>query len=231
MSYIDAPLSALPDSIDNFARKQDLTVNDLPLVTAFEAKYNGGDFAGANQIITDNPTLKNKIMNADGWNQLRDAIIALEHMFVNDIESYLINVVKYMGDYDPSISYNKYNVVDYVVGDAKNSYMAKQNNVPVGTSPTNTNYFTPQTLRGQQGASGVGLAYKGQWKDILIYNVDECVAYLGIVYQCISQNVGNNPSTATDKWVKILYVEPTITMSNLQPTSQSDGLFWFKIVG
>jgi len=230
MAYTDCPLSTLPTTIDSFPRRQDLTLADLSLVQSFETKYASGDFAGANQIIEDNPTLKLKINNAETWNEMRDAIIALEHMFMTDIEDYITNVAQYQGTFIPSKSYKKYDIVDYVFNDAVNCYMVKYNNTPVGTLPTDLNYFAPQTLRGLQGVSGIGLSFKKLWIDITEYKVDESVSYLGDIYQCLIQNVGHNPLTSPTYWLKIMYLTPQIVTSTDKPTSLKSGGYWFKIV-
>jgi len=230
MAYTDCPLSTLPTTIDSFPRRQDLTLADLSLVQSFETKYTSGDFAGANQIIEDNPTLKLKINNAETWNEMRDAIIALEHMFMTDIEDYITNVAQYQGDFSPTKAYKKYDIVDYVFNDAVNSFMVKYNNTPVGTLPTNLDYFAPQTLRGLQGVSGTGLSFKGVWVDIKEYNIDESVSYLGDIYQCQIKNVGHIPSTSPTYWLKIMYLTPQIVTQVEQPTSLKSGGYWFKIV-
>lgn len=230
MPYVESPLSSLPENMDNFPRKQDLTIDDLPLVNLFEQKYSAGDFEGANAILEANPQLKNKINNSEGYNYLRDAIVALEKLFLTDIENYIMNVAKYQGTFDPTKAYKKYDIVDYAHDGAINAYWVKYDNTPVGTLPTNINYFAPQTLRGLQGASGLGLAFRQVWQELTPYSKNDAVSYKGEIYQALTDNTGKNPATSTVEWLKIMYLTPQIVTNEQAPTDLSNGAYWFRIV-
>jgi len=82
----------------------DLGASDLSLVTLYYTYYNAGDLASAAAILTANPTLQTKIFNAAKFNQLIDALVAIETFFIGD--SYV-----YMGNYSATSAYAVGNIV------------------------------------------------------------------------------------------------------------------------
>jgi len=74
--------SNFPDSIDTFARMEDISPEDLPFLVEYYRLMNIGNFNAAKQLILSNPQLNTKFMNADKWNQIRDAIIAVQKYFM-----------------------------------------------------------------------------------------------------------------------------------------------------
>ena len=74
--------SDFPDSIDTFARMEDISPEDLPFLVEYYRLMNIGNFNAAKQLILSNPQLNTKFMNANKWNQIRDAIIAVQKYFM-----------------------------------------------------------------------------------------------------------------------------------------------------
>ena len=89
---VDTPLTNFPVSKDTFGRMQDVTISLLPLVLQYNQFYSNGDFASASQLINDNPDLDDCLHNAKKWNQLRDAVIAMEDFLLNQVDK-LYNTV------------------------------------------------------------------------------------------------------------------------------------------
>ena len=111
--YPDLPNTKFPEDKDNWGRFSDITTSDIQLVQQYQQYILDGEIDNARQLITDNPTLKNKILSANNLNNLADAIIALERYYFSDIETYIIQLSRYMGDWNNQTSYRKYDVVIY----------------------------------------------------------------------------------------------------------------------
>lgn len=78
-----------PESVDNIDKMQDLTVTTKPLADQYYSLVNSGNIQEANVFLANNSRLLYSIFNADKFNKLRDSIIAVQRMFVEDIDEYL----------------------------------------------------------------------------------------------------------------------------------------------
>ena len=63
-TYPELPETNFPDSLDVFDRLSDVTSGDIILVNQYQAYMSAGNQAAAAKLLTDNPDLKNKIINA-----------------------------------------------------------------------------------------------------------------------------------------------------------------------
>lgn len=91
---IDAPLSSFPTSIDVIPRMSDVSLTTLPLVVQYNSYYQAGNFVAAQQLVENNPDLAYCIFTAKGVNQLRDAITAVEHFLLSELEDFCNTVAK-----------------------------------------------------------------------------------------------------------------------------------------
>ena len=87
--YEDTPLTNFPDSEDNWARMSDITATLLSVALQYNSLWEAGQIDEANALLEANPALKNTIFNADKWNKIRDAIIALERYYLNDVTEFI----------------------------------------------------------------------------------------------------------------------------------------------
>ena len=84
----------------------------------------------------------------------------------------------YKGEWNGSTKYVKYNFVTYESNGLMQTFECLRDDTPLGTLPTNTTYWAPRVIRGEQGESGLGLTPRGIWnagvqyyKDDKFYNV------------------------------------------------------------
>ena len=88
--YPDLDFTNYPGTLDNIELKSNITNStDAQLVQQIQTAIIAGDFSNASAIINANPQLNGKIFNANDYNQIRDAILALERFYKNDINLYL----------------------------------------------------------------------------------------------------------------------------------------------
>ena len=87
--YEDTPLTNFPDAEDNWARMSDITATLLSVALQYNSLWEAGQIDEANALLDEHPELKNTIFNADKWNKIRDAIIALERYYLNDVTEFI----------------------------------------------------------------------------------------------------------------------------------------------
>lgn len=199
-SYPIYPRSSFPEDIDAFEYMNDISESTLTAATAYNTYINQGNFEAAEKVRNDNPALEKCLFNADKHNKLLDAIMAMETLFSNDIHTYIRDIIKYRGLYSSTTSYKKYNVVTYVIEDVPNPFIAIAD-VPLKTPPTNTTYWQPLAIKGDQGISGIGLSPRGQWKPTVTYYKDDLVTHGDKWYVANSNlSAGIEPSTTSEFW-------------------------------
>lgn len=93
-TYEDTPLTNFPDAEDNWARMSDITATLLPVALQYNTLWENGQIDEANALLDANPNLLNTIFNADKWNKLRDAVIAIERYYLNDVTEFIEHVAQ-----------------------------------------------------------------------------------------------------------------------------------------
>lgn len=87
--YPDLYETQFPESIDNFDRFIDPSLDMFADIQRYYTYINAGQISQALAVLETNPDLKRAIINAENMNKLRDAIIAMERYYLSDIQSYL----------------------------------------------------------------------------------------------------------------------------------------------
>ena len=119
---IDTPLTNFPVGEDNFPRMSDVSSTLLPLVIQYNNYYQSNNIAAAERLLATNPELNACIHNAEKWNQIRDAIIAMERFLLNQVTD-IYNQISV----DTDILYN--DIADY-------AEQALQHAIGINDSPT-----------------------------------------------------------------------------------------------
>jgi hypothetical protein len=218
-----------PVEVDDFPRFSDPDLTAIGYINQYYTLYNAGDVAGATAILDSYPQLKTMIFNASNMNKERDAIISVQRFFFDEVQTYLVEIIKNKGVYNASATYTKYDVVSYVNNGATEYYMGIVKVIPVGTLPIDTNYFIALVLRGEQGASGIGLAPRGAWNSATAYLKDDCVSYNNILWQCLSNNTNTIPVDGSGVWVAIMHSASQILFGTSAPTSQANDGIWYQV--
>ena len=198
--------SDFPDKVSTMTRVQDVSAAMKPYVDQYYTFYNKGDFDNANAILSAHPELLKMIINAKIFNDLRDEIIATQRTFKDDVESYIFTVVKNKGFWSSSIKYVKYNVVYYNVNTTTIPYMAIADDIPIGTVPTNINYWYPLAVKGEQGDSGLGLSPRGVWNESTQYYTNDLVSYNNALWAASQDNIGYFPNDTSTMWYSVLSI-------------------------
>ncbi len=226
-TYMDLS-NQFPDEIDALTRFSDVTPEYLSTVKQYYAFLEQDNLSSANALLEDNPALKTMIINAENLNKFVDIAISLERFYRDEVEDYLVNIVKYKGAWNENTAYTKYDVVTYAREDNIEAYMGIVLDIPLGILPTNTTYFVPMVVRGPQGVSGTGLSYRYAWSSIQQYQADDCVAYKNALWAAKRDNVGAIPQDGSGDWELVLGIPSQITVSELPPVDLSVGYLWYK---
>lgn len=236
--YSDLPLTNFPSSVDQFMTFLNIVATDGPLIAQYQAAMEAGNTTQANQILSQIPAATQKIITANSLNSLSQAMLAIERFYLTDIEPYITNLQQswtntiqqfsYEGTWESGTSYVVNNLVSYTVSGLNLIYIATST-PPVGTAPTNTQYWRVLTIQGQQGASGTGLSYRQEWNNSTTYNVNDAVTYDGAIYMAIQANQNREPSSNTQYWTLIMSLQNvSYPIQDTVPTNlEIDGL-WFN---
>lgn len=210
-TYSDLIYTNYPDNIDSYEYMQDMTSDLSDLVSQYEKLIGSKRFNDAAQLLIENPSLNRIYFNAEKYNKLIDSIKAIQRLYNRDVQTYILELVKYLGNYSSSQKYTKYNVVNY------NSmvYMCISLNCPLGTLPTNTTYWYPLSIKGDQGNPGLGLSFESQWQANYTYNKDSAVSYGTCLYtSSCDDNYGRTPSKTSDYWNLIIDFSDLLNYDN-----------------
>lgn len=192
----------------------------------------------ANQIIEDNTSLQNQITDSDNINRLIKQTNEDEKMIKTDVDEYLIqqleefqnliNETVVMGTYSDTVQYDIHNLVYY---QDKGYYAYKK--PPIGTVPTNQEYWLEYDIRGLKGYGGINLNFKFAWDANTQYQIMDCVSYQNKLWFANQPNQNFPPNLNHFPWLPIMMpLKPVKTqITTIQPTIfMSEGDFWFKIV-
>lgn len=209
--------------------------------TAFKQYYSNvsdNNIVAVENLLNDNSDLKNQLTEADNMNKIITLANEREIAPKTDIDNYLedllnqfqdyINQTKVMGTFDQAIQYYIHNLVYY----NKKGYYAYKN-PPLGTLPTDTNYWLEYDITGLKGYGGINLNFKFAWQAGTQYQPMDCVYYINKLWFANQPNINTPPNLNHYPWLPIMFpmqpIRPQI--STTQPTiTMSNGDLWFKII-
>ena len=236
--YPDLSLTAFPGDIDSFTTWLDIIASDGALVLQYQQAMQTGNTVLANQILAQIPSASQKIIKATDLNKMTQAILAVERFYKTDVEPYIqeqqanwleiIQRFSYKGEWASGTTYEVNNFVSYTVSGATLIYLATSN-PPVGTPPTNTNYWRLLSIQGQQGPSGEGVSYREEWAPTTQYYKDDTVTYGGALWIATQNSQGQTPQSGSQYWELVMSLGlTTYPIQDSEPTGQEVGGLWFN---
>ena len=236
--YPDLSLTAFPGDIDSFTTWLDIIASDGALVLQYQQAMQAGNTVLANQILAQIPSATQKIIKATDLNKMTQAILAVERFYKTDVEPYIqeqqanwleiIQRFSYKGEWASGTTYEVNNFVSYTVSGATLIYLATSN-PPVGTPPTNTNYWRLLSIQGQQGPSGEGVSYRQEWNSSTQYYTDDTVTYGGALWIATQNSQGQTPQSGSQYWQLVMSLGlTTYPIQDSEPTGQEVGGLWFN---
>lgn len=217
-----------PVEVDDFAKFTDPNLSQITLINQYYTYMEAGNLSGAAEILGNNPSLKTAILNAERLNMMRDGLIAVQRYYLNDVQQYLVEIVKNKGEWNSGTKYTKYDVVFYPVAGGDQCFMATSTDIPIGTIPTDTSYWIPLTMRGEQGPSGIGMTPRGTWQASTSYSQYDVVSYDDQLWYALQANTGQTPYTGSSYWAKFFLIPNYIVSNQSQPQNQDTGSIWIQ---
>ena len=194
-----------PVEVDDFAKFTDPNLSQITLINQYYTYMEAGNLSGAAEILGNNPSLKTAILNAER-----------------------LNIVKNKGEWNSGTKYTKYDVVFYPVAGGDQCFMATSTDIPIGTIPTDTSYWIPLTMRGEQGPSGIGMTPRGTWQASTSYSQYDVVSYDDQLWYALQANTGQTPYTGSSYWAKFFLIPNYIVSNQSQPQNQDTGSIWIQ---
>ena len=226
-TYPNKIYTNFPDAVSIRDYVKDLDITTKVFYEQYCTLVATGNFTEANKIKDEH--LKNVLIDAFFFNGILDDISALQQLFHDDIESWVFNISKYAGVYSPTTKYSKFNVVSYVHEGAIQFYQAHTLEIPIATLPTNENYWTCVTLRGEKGDPGLGMSYGGLWNELMQYTTDQFIVCDNAFWICLSPNTNSHPSKTNGDWGLMLEINAALfvydnTNSTLESTTMQNAI-------
>lgn len=232
MSYIDESLSSFPTSLDNFLQLLDLPASQVTNATRYtmlRQKTRTSEEETEFQNLTS--LLQEYILTPEVWNKFASCVYALEKFFSEQTIGYLttkqeewnaiLEKFSYKGQYNSTITYQKWNVVTY----NNESYLSKTDN-NLNYLPTNNIYWSKIAEKGDQGVPGIGLSFVGGYDNAISYTVGNAVNYLNDIYYCVLATTGNLPTNET-YWNKFMS-GLKVTIQDTEPNNPFLNQIWIE---
>lgn len=214
----------------------DMHLSSRDLFLNYYYAMQSNNVSSANSILLNNPSLANQITNSQNVNYLINGVNEREIEPKRDIDYYLdklyqdflvmINNTRVRGDFDSTVRYYPHNLVYY---NGKGYYALKE--PPIGTLPTNTEYWLEFDIRGFQGYGGLDLNLKFNWDNTISYKKGDIVIYRNKMWYALADNTNYEPNLNHYPWV-IISMPKMANKTPIQratPTGYDTGDFWFQI--
>lgn len=214
----------------------DMHLSNQSIFKEYYGDVSDGNMALVENLLTNNPDITNQLTEAEFINKVINIINSGEEIPKTEIDNYLntlfqnfqnlINQTKVMGTFDQTIQYYIHNLVYY----NEKGYYAYQN-PPLGTLPTDTNYWIEYDIKGLKGYGGVNLNFKFAWQANTQYQAMDCVYYRNKLWFANQANINIAPNLNHYPWVPVMIpMQPIKTkISTTTPSNIPNGNFWFKI--
>lgn len=214
----------------------DMHLSSRDLFLNYYYAMQSNNVSSANSILLNNPSLANQITNSQNINYLINGVNEREIEPKRDIDYYLdklyqdflvmINNTRVRGDFDSTVQYYPHNLVYY---NGKGYYALKE--PPIGTLPTNTEYWLEFDIRGFQGYGGLDLNLKFNWNNTISYKKGDIVIYRNKMWYALADNTNYEPNLNHYPWVIISMpkIANKTPIQRATPTGYDTGDFWFQI--
>ena len=213
---------------------QDIQIPDFTLKREFYDYFRTGQYAEALSVLnTNEEQLRGKAFVANTINIIINGLLNLEDRYYSGVTVFLsdlalkyqqlINNLRRRGDWVDSVQYVPYNFVIY----NDTIYMCFSQ-PPVGTLPTNTQYWLEFDLRGPKGPPGVDVNMKYEWNRDTTYYPNDLVTYQNNIYVALVENNRVLPGSNPDTWLLFIKIEiGQLFVGSLPPEYLTNDTIWF----
>lgn len=224
---------ANPNTIP-YLRYQEIQTSDVSVTNSFKQAWDTSNYTTALNILVNNvQQLTGKTLNANAVAKIANGLVTLQAKYDTatrqflaaglDHEQLLLDSIQNLQEYDETADYVLFNFVLY----DDEIYMALDD-VPVGTLPTDEDYWLYVGLKGEQGAGAIQGAVKYNWSSTTNYVQNDIVVYNNIVYIALQNSRGRTPSTSSTYW-GVIYKpnKQGLEVVDELPEAPMKGTIWF----
>lgn len=213
---------------------QDIHISDTQLYNLFRQYFSVGNYTQALNILSQNSQLTNKIVNAEIINDLSERLSGFENEYYTEVEQYLSQLLADMqtevdnlsnqNEYSATVQYRVKNFVYY-----NNEIYFCTLTPPVGTLPTNTQYWLYLGLKGKTGQNSlINMTFKGLYSDTTEYNTYDIVYQGNTFYYAIQGSTGQSLTDTTYWGVLFNASIQQVLASSTQPDIINPKDFWWQ---
>jgi len=226
--------SQFPMQVDKLKRLQDFSQSQASNIARYQElrKRSTLTTEEQNELQQLSNILSNYILSTEDFNLMASAIEATQQFTKDNVDGYfqsrqeefeqVLNKFTVKGQYDNTVTYQKWNVVTY----DSETYLSKHDNnlgnIPVGD--VNDAHWAKIAYRGKQGVPGLGLVFLGEYNNAISYQPQNAVRYNNKIYYCIAPSTGNLP-TDTNYWT-LFYDSQPIVISSTPPENPNISPVW-----
>ena len=216
-------------------RVQDIFISYNNLKSQYVDNFLNENYNEAFNLINNN-NLKTKRITIDFFNEISSKLYNMEDLYFQNIPEFLsdkldniqyfIDNLIFLGEWDADTVYKAYNLVIY----DNSIYMYIDENPSSGYLPTASNSpWLKLEIRGEKGAMGIGINYRGNWSSSFSYNQYDSVFYNNSLWVCkvINQNIVPQNGNYWDEAFKVHKAKIEEYSSITNPYS---GLICFEII-
>lgn len=218
-------------------RYQDINISDNIFKNEYSARWINSQYSSAYNILDNNSQLNSKKFVAEIINTISNILYSLEEDYYSNTNDYfntltgdLQNVIdnyKYIGDWNNSTVYRKYNIVTY----SDKYYMYINETPSSGSQLNNISFWLEFILNGEEGAFGIGVNFIGNWDSSVSYNALDGVYYNGAIWCCKTANSNETPSSSSTYWESVVtFLKAKIISGTTEPSDKYNGLIWIEIL-
>lgn len=215
----------------------DMHLSNQSIFQTYYSDVSDNNMVATENLLNNNPDIANQLTEANNINKIINLTNERETAPKTDIDDYLssllnqfqnyINQTQVMGTFDQTVKYHVHNLVYY----NQKGYYAF-NEPPLGTLPTDTNYWLEYDITGLKGYGGINLNFRFVWQAGVQYQPMDCVYYINKLWFCNQTNINIPPNLNHFPWLPIMFPMQSVKsqISTTEPTiNMANGDFWFKI--
>lgn len=215
---------------------QDIQIPDVSLRNQFKQLWNVGNYTSALNLLqlNSNGQLWGKAFDANVLNTLTANAATLENQFNTAVPLFLSNLtadfdtiigsIISMGEWNDTTQYVPYNFVEY-----QTLYYMCIALPPIGTLPTDTQYWLEFDLHGNPGVPGIDATMRYEWSSSAVYQERDLVVYGSNIYIALQNNSNIQPGTNSSIWGIFITTSPgQIYLGTTAPSDPIQNTVWFQ---
>lgn len=225
----------MPLNTIDITRTQDIQLPDESDRREYRAKIQIDDIVGARNIVDSNLDLYSKVLTPGLVNELSDGITAMQDKYDEDFTQHMAALVEEWNTYVSDFKMVEWNALaeyqerNFVLYDGEVYLCVGETS---GILPPDDANWVLVGLRGEDGAMGLGVAYKGAWSPATPYAKLDAVVVQNKIYVAKANNTNSDPRANPNDWLMAMDGDDNvaITVSEEEPPGIYDGGFWWSIM-